>query len=48
MAKLRWGVLPVKIETGPFVNLASEDRVYEVCNLNEMKDELHFICKCEL
>ena len=48
MAKLRCGVLPIKIETGRFVNLALEDRICEVCNLNEIEDELHFICKCEL
>ena len=48
MAKLRCGVLPIKIETGRFVNLALEDRICEVCNLNEKEDELHFICKCEL
>ena len=49
MAKLYCGVLPIiKIETGRFVNLALEDTVCEVCNLNEIEDELHFICKYEL
>ena len=48
MAKLHCGVLPIKIETGRFVNLALEDTVCEVCKLIEIEDELHFICKCEL
>ena len=36
--------MPIKIETGRFVTLALEGRVCEVCNLNEIEDELHFIC----
>ena len=40
--------MPSKIETGRFVNLALEDILCEVYNLNEIEDELHFICKCEL
>ena len=48
MAKLHSGVLPIKIETSRFDNIALEDRVCEVCNLNEIEDELHLNCKCEL
>ena len=43
MAKLRCVVLPIKIETGCFVNLAFEDRICEVCNLNEIEDELLYL-----
>ena len=47
IAQLRCGVLPLHIETGRFRNLKPEERLCSLCNLQEVEDELHFICKCE-
>ena len=47
-AKLRCGVLPLKIETGRFTSIELSERICEFCLLGEVEDELHFICKCPL
>ena len=47
-AQLRAGILPLNIETFRFRNIALENRICEVCNLNEIEDEIHFLCVCPL
>ena len=57
LAQLRFGILPLRIETGRFKNikdsqtgqfrkLRPEERVCEICKLNVVEDEIHFICQC--
>lgn len=46
LAKLRCGVLPLKVESGRFVNLKLHERICEFCTLNCIEDELHFTCVC--
>ena len=46
--QFRHGILPLKIETGRFKNLAIEDRICELCQLNCIEDESHFLCICPL
>ena len=46
VAQLRCGILPLKIETGRFKRLPIEQRICDMCNLNEIEDEKHFICIC--
>ena len=41
LAKLRCGVLPLRIESGRFVNLPKESRIYELCTLDEVENEKH-------
>ena len=48
LAQLRLGVLPLRIETGRYRRLAVEQRICELCNLNVVEDELHFIFTCPL
>jgi hypothetical protein len=46
--RLRSGVLPLKIETGRFRSVPSDKRICELCNLNEIENEIHFVIKCPL
>ena len=48
IAQIRLGILPLKIETGRFNNTKAIDRICEICNLNLVEDEMHFICLCPL
>ena len=41
-AQLRMGMLPIKIETGWFRNMPLEERICELCRMNEIEDEEHF------
>ena len=45
-SQFRHGILPLKIETGRFKGLAIDARLCELCNLNCIEDEIHFLCTC--
>ena len=45
-AKFRCGILQLRIETGRFNNTKLEERTCELCNSQEIEDELHFLCVC--
>ena len=47
-AQFRCGILPLKIETGRFSRLPLDERVCEMCNLNKIEDEFHFLCECTI
>ena len=47
LAQLRFGILPLKVETGRFSNTPLEDRKCEMCNADEIEDECHFLFECE-
>ena len=49
LAKLRLGVLTLRIETGRFVRprLPAEERLCLICNSGEVEDEAHFLLRCE-
>lgn len=46
MAQFRCGVLPIKIETGRFENKAIYDRKCEMCEMDSIEDEHHFLLEC--
>ena len=59
MAQFLTGILPLKIETGRFKKirdtlsgklrcLNSQERISEMCTLNEPEDEIHILCSCTL
>ena len=49
LAKLRLGVLTLRIETGRFVRprLPAEERLGLICNSGEVEDEAHFLLRCD-
>ncbi len=47
-AQLRCGILPLRVETGRFSRTPLEDRKCEMCDLDVIEDEQHFICTCPL
>ena len=48
LSQIRCGSLPLKIETGRYQNLPAEERICELCDLEEVEDEIHFIFRCPL
>jgi hypothetical protein len=57
LAQFRCGILPLRIETGRFINildehtgmlrrLLPEERLCQICNMGKIEDEFHFLCKC--
>jgi hypothetical protein len=47
LAQIRYGILPLHVETGRFNNTKLEDRKCYVCNLDSIEDECHFLFECE-
>ena len=41
-------MLPLRIETGRYRGEPIPDRICNLCDLNEVEDELHFLFKCDL
>ncbi len=48
IAQLRLGILPIHIETGTFRGTQLDDRICQLCDTQEVEDENHFVCKCNL
>ncbi len=46
LSQLRYGVLPLRIETGRFVNEPRENRICTLCDLNRVEDTIHFMFEC--
>ncbi len=45
-ATLRCGILPLGIETGRYHKIRLGEHTCELCQTNEIEDEIHFICRC--
>ena len=48
MAQFRCGILPLKVETGPYQNIPVEFRLCIFCNDNVCESEVHFLLHCNL
>lgn len=48
MAQLRTGILPLNLEVGRFKNILEDERLRELCELNEVESESHFLLYCPL
>ena len=48
LCQLRYGVLPLKVETGRYSNMPLQERICKFCNANEVETELHFLFYCQL
>ena len=46
LSQLRYGILPLRVETGRFRNEKRDDRLCNMCKNNEIEDEEHFLYKC--
>ena len=38
--------MPLKIESGRFIGQALPERICNLCQLNEIENEIHFLIKC--
>ena len=48
LAQLRTGILPLHIETGRYYRTLLENRICRVCKMNNIEDEVHFLCSCTI
>ena len=48
LAQLRYGVLPLKLETGRFINLPINERKCIFCDEQVVETEIHFLFECNL
>ena len=48
LAQFRCAVLPLKIQTGRFSGLASEDSLCQVCDQHAVESEIHFLLQCHV
>ena len=47
LAQLKFGILPLKIETDRYQGLPLEQRICKLCDSNAVEDELHFMFHCK-
>ena len=45
-ALLRCSTAPLRIETGRYENINAAERFCEICNTNDVEDEIHFFITC--
>ena len=48
LAQFRLGILPIRIETGRFIEEKVEDRLCRMYNQNQIENEIHFLFHCPL
>ncbi len=48
IAQLRLGILPIHIEIDRFRGTQLDERICQLCDTQEVEDEIHFVCKCNL
>ncbi len=46
--QLQLGILPIHIETRRFRGTQLDNRICQLCDTQEVEDEIHFVCKCKL
>ena len=46
LTQLRLGILPINIETGRYKSIPLERRICTLCNLDQIKKEIHIIFYC--
>ncbi len=47
VAKIKSGILPLRLETGRYKGMNREDRTCQVCDKPEVEDEIHFLFVCK-
>ena len=46
LSQLRYGILPLRVETGRFVNEPHCNRICTLCDSNNVEDQIHFVFHC--
>ena len=46
LSQLKFGILPLKIETDRYQGIPLEERICKICNSNSVEDEFHFLFHC--
>ena len=46
LSQLKFGILPLKIETDRYQGIPAENRICKLCDTNTPEDEIHFLFKC--
>ena len=46
IGQLRFRILTLHLETGRYYRKKVEERICQVCTLDEVEDEQHFLCQC--
>ena len=46
LSQLRYGILPLRVETGRFVNEPRCNRICTLCDSNSVEDQIHFVFHC--
>ena len=47
LCQLRFGILPLRLETGRYIGEPVDQRICKHCSLNAVEDEKHFMLDCE-
>ncbi len=47
VAKIKSGILPLRLETGRYKGINRDDRTCQVCDKPEVEDEVHFLFRCK-
>ena len=45
LSKLRFGILPLRIEIGRYIGLKESECICQLCENNKIENEIHFLCK---
>ena len=48
LSELRYGILPLRVETGRFCNEKREERVCTLCKTNTVESVEHFLFECSI
>ncbi len=48
LSQFRYGILPLRVETGRFVNEPRCNRICTLCNSGQIEDQIHFTFHCNL
>ena len=46
LAQFRCGILPLRIETGRNVGEKANERLFKICDSQQIEDETHFLLHC--
>ena len=46
LSQIKFGILPLKIETDRYQGIPAENRICKICDMNQPEDELHFLFFC--